>query len=93
MNYLREGDTPDHHSTGWLARSVVHLAQLAKRFQSEKIDILVVDQNIDTSTSTGRLMFNMLAAIAEFEMTCAPSARLKDCQSKGKWCEVWSTAC
>lgn len=46
---------------------MVHLAQLAKRFQSEKIDILVVDQNIDTSTSTGRLMFNMLAAIAEFE--------------------------
>ncbi len=25
------------------------------------------DQNIDTSTSTGRLMFNMLASIAEFE--------------------------
>ncbi|WP_025793493.1 recombinase family protein, partial [Vibrio parahaemolyticus] len=26
-----------------------------------------IDQNIDTSTSTGRLMFNMLASIAEFE--------------------------
>jgi hypothetical protein len=50
-----------------LARSVVHLAQLAKRFESEKIDLLVLDQNIDTSTSTGRLMFNMLASIAEFE--------------------------
>jgi len=27
----------------------------------------VLDQNIDTSDATGRLLFNMLAAIAEFE--------------------------
>ena len=27
----------------------------------------VLDQAIDTSTSTGRLMFNMLGAIAQFE--------------------------
>jgi DNA invertase Pin-like site-specific DNA recombinase len=67
MNYLREGDTLIITRLDRLARSVVHLAQLAKRFQSEGIDLLVIDQNIDTSTSTGRLMFNMLAAIAEFE--------------------------
>lgn len=67
MNYLREGDTLIITRLDRLARSVVHLAQLAKRFQQESIDMLVVDQNIDTSTSTGRLMFNMLASIAEFE--------------------------
>lgn len=67
MSYLREGDTLIITRLDRLARSVVHLAQLAKRFQCEKIDLLVLDQNIDTSTSTGRLMFNMLASIAEFE--------------------------
>ena len=67
MDYLREGDTLIVTRLDRLARSVVHLAQLAKRFQQESIDLLVIDQNIDTSTSTGRLMFNMLAAIAEFE--------------------------
>ena len=67
MNYLREGDTLIITRLDRLARSVVHLAQIAKRFQNEKIDLLVLDQNIDTSTSTGRLMFNMLASIAEFE--------------------------
>jgi len=67
MNYLREGDTLIITRLDRLARSVVHLAQLAKRFQQENIDLLVVDQNIDTATSTGRLMFNMLASIAEFE--------------------------
>ncbi len=67
MNYLREGDTLVISRLDRLARSVVHLSHLAKRFESEGIDLLVVDQNIDTSTSTGRLMFNMLASIAEFE--------------------------
>lgn len=67
MNYLREGDTLIVTRLDRLARSVVHLAQLANRFQTEQIDLLVLDQNIDTSTSTGRLMFNMLACIAEFE--------------------------
>ena len=68
MNYLREGDTPDHHSTGSVgpvSGSLWHSSRSV--FKVRKIDILVVDQNIDTSTSTGRLMFNMLAAIAEFE--------------------------
>ncbi|MDC9616347.1 recombinase family protein, partial [Xenorhabdus khoisanae] len=50
-----------------LARSVNHLSQIASRFQQENIDLVVLDQNIDTRTSTGRLMFNMLASIAEFE--------------------------
>jgi DNA invertase Pin-like site-specific DNA recombinase len=67
MRYLREGDTLIITRLDRLARSVVHLAQLAKRFQNENIDLLVLDQNIDTRTSTGRLMFNMLASIAEFE--------------------------
>ncbi|MEE9445377.1 MAG: recombinase family protein [Cocleimonas sp.] len=67
MNYLREGDTLIITRLDRLARSVVHLAKISKRFQHEKIDLQVLDQNIDTSTSTGRLMFNMLASIAEFE--------------------------
>jgi DNA invertase Pin-like site-specific DNA recombinase len=67
MNYLREGDTLIITRLDRLARSVVHLAQLGKRFNNEGIDLLVLDQSIDTSTSSGRLMFNMLASIAEFE--------------------------
>ena len=31
------------------------------------VTLQVIDQNIDTSSSTGRLMFNMLATIAQFE--------------------------
>ncbi|MXZ00804.1 recombinase family protein [Candidatus Poribacteria bacterium] len=66
-DYLREGDTLIVTRLDRLARSVVHLAQLAERFNREKIDLVVLDQNIDTSSSTGRLLFNMLASISEFE--------------------------
>lgn len=67
MNYLREGDTLVITRLDRLARSVIHLAEIAKRFQNESINLVVLDQKIDTCTSTGRLMFNMLASIAEFE--------------------------
>lgn len=67
MDYLREGDTLVITRLDRLVRSVVHMAKIAEWFQKEHIDLLVLDQNIDTSTSTGRLMFNMLACIAEFE--------------------------
>ena len=67
MNYLREGDTLVITKLDRLARSVAHLSQIAKEFEKEGINLIVIDQNIDTSTSTGRLLFNMLAAIAEFE--------------------------
>jgi DNA invertase Pin-like site-specific DNA recombinase len=31
------------------------------------VDLIVLDQSIDTTTPSGRLLFHMLAAIAEFE--------------------------
>lgn len=67
MNYLREGDTLIVTRLDRLARSVIHLAKLSERFKKENINLVVIDQSIDTSTSTGRLMFNMLATISEFE--------------------------
>ncbi len=43
------------------------LHDIASELQSKDVDLLVTEQSIDTSTSTGKLMFNMLGAIAEFE--------------------------
>ena len=50
-----------------LARSTLHLCQLAAELDRKQVNLLVVDQNIDTSDATGRLLFHMLGAIAQFE--------------------------
>ncbi len=51
-----------------LARSTRHLTQLAAELEALGVDLIVTDQGIDTSTPAGRLLFNVLAAIGEFEL-------------------------
>ena len=50
-----------------IARSMRHLTQLAGEFEALGVDPIVTDQGIDTSTPTGRLLFNVLGSVAEFE--------------------------
>jgi DNA invertase Pin-like site-specific DNA recombinase len=50
-----------------LARSVRHLTNLAAELEALGVDLIVLDQGIDTSCSSGRLLFHVLASIAEFE--------------------------
>ncbi|HME68646.1 MAG TPA: recombinase family protein [Myxococcota bacterium] len=50
-----------------LARSVHHLTSLGRELEALGIDLVVLDQSIDTSTPAGRLLFHVLGSIAEFE--------------------------
>ena len=50
-----------------LARSVRHLTALAAEFEALGVGLIVLDQAIDTTTPSGRLLFNVLGSIAEFE--------------------------
>lgn len=50
-----------------LARSTYHLVILGKELEALGVDLVVLDQAIDTTTPGGRLLFHVLAAIAEFE--------------------------
>jgi DNA invertase Pin-like site-specific DNA recombinase len=50
-----------------LARSTRHLVNLGDEFKALGVDLVVLDQAIDTTTTIGRLTFNVLAAIGEFE--------------------------
>jgi DNA invertase Pin-like site-specific DNA recombinase len=67
LNYIREGDTLVVTRLDRLARSTLHLCQIAKDLDSRGVNLKVLDQNIDTSSATGRLLFNMLGAIGQFE--------------------------
>ena len=50
-----------------LGRSLEHLIELSKLLQARGVDLVVLDQGIDTSTAVGRLFFQVIGAIAEFE--------------------------
>ena len=50
-----------------LGRSLEHLIELSKLLQDRGVDLVVLDQGIDTSTAVGRMFFQILGAIAEFE--------------------------
>jgi len=67
LDYLREGDTLVITKLDRLARSASHLGRIIDTFQDQDIHLVVLDQAIDTTKPTGKLMFHMLSAFAEFE--------------------------
>src|SRR5580700_10097893 len=50
-----------------LARSLRHLLEIAEQCQSLGVDLVSLRQNIDTTLPAGRLTFQILGAVAEFE--------------------------
>ncbi len=45
----------------------MHLCQIAAELERKQVNLQVLDQSINTSDATGRLLFHMLGAIAQFE--------------------------
>jgi DNA invertase Pin-like site-specific DNA recombinase len=67
LDYVREGDTLVVTRLDRLARSTLHLCQIAEALAHKQVHLQVLDQHIGTSDATGRLLFHMLGAIAQFE--------------------------
>lgn len=67
IRFARKGDALVVTRLDRLARSVGDLQAIAEELKGKGVDLVVTEQQIDTSTATGKLLFNMLGAIAEFE--------------------------
>ena len=67
LDYVREGDTLVITKLDRLARSNMHLNKIVNDLVADLISLYILDQNIDLSTPTGKLMFQMLSVFAEFE--------------------------
>ena len=67
MDFIREGDSLCVLELSRLGRSLPDLIKITDDLQKKKVSLVVLKENIDTSTPTGRMIFYMLAVIAQFE--------------------------
>ena len=67
LDYVRDGDVLVITKLDRLARSTLHLHKIVNDLNNKNVGFKVLDQSIDTTTKEGRLMFSILASIAEFE--------------------------
>jgi DNA invertase Pin-like site-specific DNA recombinase len=64
---LRRGDTLIITRLDRLGRSVSNLVALVKDLGERGVDLIVLTQGIDTSTPGGKMVFHIMASLAEFE--------------------------
>jgi DNA invertase Pin-like site-specific DNA recombinase len=67
LEYVREGDTLVVWRLDRLGRSLKHLIETITKLNNRKIGFKSIQENIDTTTSGGKLVFHIFGALAEFE--------------------------
>jgi len=77
LAYLRKGDALVITKLDRAGRSVADLVALVNRLDAMGVDLVVIDQGLDTTTPNGKLLFHIMAAVAEFERGLI-SERTKD---------------
>ncbi len=64
---LRAGDAVVFAKLDRIGRSTKHLIQIAEDFEARGVDLVALDQPVDTTTAIGKMFFTILAAFAQFE--------------------------
>jgi DNA invertase Pin-like site-specific DNA recombinase len=67
LSRLRSGDTLVIWKLDRLGRNLKHLINLTNELMEREIGLISLNDPIDTTTAQGRLVFNIFAALAEFE--------------------------
>jgi DNA invertase Pin-like site-specific DNA recombinase len=67
LSHLRAGDTLVVWRLDRLGRSLTHLIETVRQLQERGIGFRSLQEQIDTTTSGGKLVFHVFGALAEFE--------------------------
>lgn len=67
LDFVREGDQVAVTKLDRLSRSSMELQKTPEILENKKVDLMVLEQKIDTSTPSRRFLFNMIGVVAEFE--------------------------
>lgn len=87
LSRLRKGDVLVVWKLDRLGRSLDHLVKLANELMERNIDLISLNDPVDTTTPQGRLVFNIFAALAEFERDLIrerTQAGLKAARARGR---------
>jgi DNA invertase Pin-like site-specific DNA recombinase len=87
LSHLRSGDTLVVWRLDRLGRSLRHLIDTVTGLQERGIGFKSLQESIDTTTSGGRLVFNIFGSLAEFEREIIKErtkAGLQAARSRGK---------
>lgn len=87
LAYVRTGDTIVVWKLDRLGRSIQHLIQTVKDLNTKNIGFQSLQENMDTTTSGGKLIFHIFSALAEFEKDLIgerTKAGLKAARVRGK---------
>ncbi|MBU3182727.1 recombinase family protein [Clostridium psychrophilum] len=69
MDFIRCGDTIYVLNFSSIARSTEELLTIGEQLESKGINLICINENLDTSTSTGKLMFTMIKSLKKFQKT------------------------
>lgn len=67
LDYLRDGDTLTVWRLDRLGRSLPHLIEVVQALGDRGVEFCSLSEAIDTTTPTGRLLFHVAGAFAQFE--------------------------
>lgn len=67
LERITKGDTVVIESLSRLGRSTKDLIELTEQFKSKGVRLVSLKESIDTDSSTGKLLFTLMSAIAQFE--------------------------
>ena len=67
VEFAREGDSFVVTTLSRFARSITDLWKQVEFLSSKGVTLQILDMNLDTSTSTGKLLLSMLGAVYQFE--------------------------
>ena len=67
LENLRRGDEVIAQKLDKISRSIFDLQKIAAEIKEKGASLNILDQQINTETPTGILLFNVLGSLAEFE--------------------------
>ncbi|PQJ94704.1 recombinase family protein [Chromatium okenii] len=63
----KKGDAVIAYSISRFARSTKHLIEISESLAKREIDMVSISERIDTTSAAGKMVFRMMAVMAEFE--------------------------